>query len=140
MRQVILLIILFSTLISYGQKVKAKNIPPQARVSFNSLYPDVKEVYWTKQGKIYVAEFVYKDVNTSLVFDKDGKLNQTIIFIKKEELPKQAQDFINNNFGKKKLGDITKIKDSKGDITFNVEIKNNTVIFDEYGKYIRSLK
>jgi hypothetical protein len=141
MRQLIILILVFfTTILSYGQKVKAKNVPPQAKITFSTLYPDVKDVYWGKQHKMYIAEFTDKDLSNSVIFDKDGKLFQIINYIQIKDLPKETAEYIKKNFSKNKIGEVFRTKDAKGVITYNVEIKSRAMVFDEKGKYLRTIK
>jgi hypothetical protein len=140
MRQIILLIIIVSASFVNGQNIKHKRVPVAALTKFTSLYPEVKDVYWAKQGKVYIAEFTEKEVSTSVVFDRDGKLEQVINFIEKKDLPKEAQDYLAKYSKDKALGEISKVKDSKGTITYIVEVKSQALVFDENGKFLRVQK
>ena len=86
---------------------------------FSSLYPVAKDVFWSKQGKIYIAGFTEKDVSTSVVFDSNGNLQQVINFREKKDLPKEPQDYLDKNYKPKALGEISKVKDDKGAISYS---------------------
>jgi hypothetical protein len=132
-----LLILAFS--ISYGQKIKTKRVPAEVRTRFKSLYPNIneKDLEWVKEGKIYVCDFLTGNTLTSVFFEIDGKLINTIKDCDLNQLPKPIIDYINKNFKKKNIGSVTKQIDGKGILTYVVELKQREYVFNDDGELIK---
>lgn len=138
----ILILVLMATitLFAYPQSVKKKNIPPEAKTKLNSMFPNVKDIEWIKNGRIYIAEFLVDKTPTSVLFNNIGEFQQLVQFININDLPKDAISYLNKFFKIKQIGDVSRIKDKNDQTTYLVEIKNIAIIFDENGKFLKMNK
>ena len=137
MKQFVLIVLILSASLGYGQNIRQKRVPAEALTQFGSLYPDIKDVSWNKQGKIFIAEFSDKQNQVSVVFDENGKLQQVVNYIEIKDLPKEAQDYLTKYCKQKSIGEISKVKDAKATITFIVEVKSQALVFDANGKFLK---
>ena len=101
------------------------------------MYPKAKDVDWIKSGRIIAVEFMDDKIPSSVLFDLNSKVLQIIQYIDPKELPEEAAKYLDKYYTGKKIKEISKIKDTKNDISFIVEIKNVAVVFDASGKFQR---
>jgi hypothetical protein len=105
---------------TYAQKTKEET-PAKAKSAFATKYPTAQKVKWSveKPGEFEV-EFTLNKVESSALFDADGKFLESEIEINKSELPQAAQATIAKDFASYKLDEIEKSTDTKGTITFEM--------------------
>jgi hypothetical protein len=149
MKKIITLTALIIFANAKAQQIKESNVPSVVREAFKSLHPHVKNTEWSKEGKFYEVEFETKqinqengksrkgDVETTLVYDSNGKLIQTEIEIPVSELPAAAKEYVNSNYPGKKISEAAKITDANAVITYEAEVGKVDLIFDANGKFIK---
>ena len=69
---------IFATLIaiflfSCSESIKSTDIPEDVLSSFNSNFPDVKNVEWELENKTYEAEFMQNDKEMSASLNESGE-------------------------------------------------------------------
>lgn len=131
---------LMISLAACGQKMKEADVPTVVKDAFKKAHGDAKEVKWEKEGANFEAEFEIGETDQSVVYDASGKLIETEVEIKVEELPVGVKDYISKNYKDAKIKEATKITDAKGTITYEAEIKGMDLIFDNNGKFIKEEK
>ena len=142
MKKSILLFVVLALVVSTtAQKKNEVKVSEKAKTTFAKLYPNVKEVKWSKEGKNeYEAEFKQNGKAISLVIDAAGTLKETESEIKISDLPKSVEAFVAKNHKGWSLTEAAKIVDVKGNITFEAEIsKDNShkdLMFTKNGKPI----
>jgi len=129
--------VLFST-ISFSQTIKEKDVPTSVKNAFQQKYPQANVEKWEKEGANYEAEFDFNEVDQSVLIDVQGNIIETEIEIMLSELPKSVTEYIKTNHKGQTIKEATKISDSKGTITYEVEIKGKDLIFDRNGSFIKS--
>lgn len=122
--------------ISFGQKIKEKNVPQAIQHAFHQKYPNVKEVKWDKEENNYEASFEVNNVDNSVLFNPEGKIIETEVEIRINQLPKNALNYINAHFKNKKIKEAAKISTKEGAIIYEAEIQGKDVIFDQNGTHI----
>ncbi len=115
------------------------SVPQKVKESFKNLYPKINEVSWSKEGKNeYEASFKNSGVNTSIVLDAKGTLQETETAITASQLPKGTEEYVAKNYKGYKITETAKIVDAKGIVTFETQIskdkKNKDLIFTNDGK------
>lgn len=123
-----------------GQKVKKEDVPASVTAKFTSLYPNVKDVKWSKEDANYEAEFEVSDVEMSANFDATGNLIETETELSVSALPTAVKDYIKTNYNDAKIKEAAKIIDAKGVTTFEAEVNDADVIFDAQGKFLKEIK
>lgn len=130
------MVILMASLVSFAQKTKEQNVPQVIKNAFLQKFPKAKEVKWDKEGNNFEASFDLNDVDNSVLFNKEGKIVETEIEIKVNQLPKNAIQYLNNNYKNQKVKEAAKIVTEKGTTIFEAEIKGKDLFFDENGNLI----
>jgi hypothetical protein len=80
---------------------KNDKIPVKITQELDAMFPDKKEVAWTKHHHRYQANFIYQNCSVSITFDSDGEIVKSIEEIDFQSLPDKIiksvlKDF--NNF------------------------------------------
>ena len=90
---------------SYGRALGKPIFRTPERVLYvlDSLYPGPKEVRWSKKRKRYTADFIYKGLNFSNTFDRDGHLVKSVEEISFDLLPTQVKDKVKQFFTSYKI-------------------------------------
>jgi hypothetical protein len=138
MKRTFILIFLFlASYLLHAQNEKSNEIPSSVKSEFSSLYPGITDVKWSKEDGNFEAEFKVEKVETSVVIDSKGNLMETEQEISTDQLPKQATDYIAGSYPGKKIAETAKITDSKGTVTYEVQIGKSDLIFDAEGTFIK---
>lgn len=124
--------------VSFGQKVKEKEVPQIIQKALHEKYPNAKSVKWDKEKNNYEASFDVNKVDNSILFNGEGKIVETEVEIQISKLPKNALVYINKHFKNQKVKEAAKITNQKGAVIYEAEIKGTDLLFDENGKFISS--
>lgn len=122
-----------------AQKMSASQVPSAVTAKFATLYPNVKEVKWEKEGANYEAEFEANEVETSVNFDASGNFIESEIEMSKTDLPAAAHDYLAKNAPGARVKEVSKITDAAGKITWEAEAGELNYIFDESGNFIKTV-
>ena len=133
-------IAMFFVTFGFAQKMHAKNIPENVRLSFQKKYPTIKNAKWDREGDKYEASFDLNEKENAVLIDAKGNVLETEIEVELKQLPKSIIDYIKANYAERKAKGGAKITDAKGVITYEVEIKGMDLIFDSNGIFIKELK
>ena len=141
MKQIIL--IASSLLIISGanaQDLKESEVPEIIKQSFFKIYPNTKVDGWEKEGTDYEVEFHLNKVESSAIFDANGRFKELEQEIKITELPMAATEYCAKNYVGYKLEEAAKITNVSGKILFEAELKKGKehfdVMFDDKGNFI----
>lgn len=137
MKTRIALFLLFAFAVSLS--AQDAKVSKKAKEAFAKLHPSATEVKWSKEGeKEFEVSFKDGEIEGSLVLNKKGDVLETETIIAKSELPSEALKFVKENHPDHKITEAAKIVDSKGNVTFEIEItksnKKTDLIFDKDGK------
>ena len=116
-------------------------VPLAVQDAFAKLYPDISEVKWGKEGaNEFEAEFTRDSTRTSVVFNKDGELEETETAIRINDLPSTVAPYVSKNYPGYKISEAAKIVDDKGVVTYEAEISKETtkkdLMFDKDGNHL----
>ena len=139
-KSAILLGAMFAVSFANAQKVSDKEVPTVVKNTLQKSYPSAKEIKWEKEKANYEAGFEVSEKEYSLLIDASGKILETEMEIKMEELPANAKAFISKNYAGQKIKETAKITDSKGVVTYEAEVKGKDLIFDKNGNFIKEVK
>ncbi|HRO71398.1 MAG TPA: PepSY-like domain-containing protein [Chitinophagaceae bacterium] len=93
-----------------GQKVKDADLPAAIKTSFQSEFPDARDVEWVLKDGHYKVEFEVKDVDNIAAFDASGKLLKKGIEIKQSELPAAVSSALQSAHAGKDIDDVYKME------------------------------
>ncbi len=125
------------TSITIAQDVKESAVPEIVKSSFKKKYPTVKTVKWEKEDSNYEAGFTVNKVESSVLLDSKGNIKETENEIPISQLPKGVVEYIKKNHPTAKITEAAKITDSKGEVTYEAEIKGKDLFFDANGKFLK---
>ena len=128
----ILLVFSLCAFLGFSQVI----VPDAIKTKFAELYPMVNVMEWEAQDGFYEATFEEKDLETSVLFSSDGRVVQTETEISAELLPQTITDYVTINLGGKKIVEASKTVRADGRTTFEVEVDDTELLFDEKGNYV----
>lgn len=131
--------IVFAAITVNAQKIKEAEVPTIVIATFAKQYPNTKANGWEKEKGSYEAEFEFNKTEMSVLIDVKAGILETETKIKVIELPKTIIDYCKQNF-KEEIKEASRIVDSKGTITYEVEINKMDELFDNSGKFIKESK
>lgn len=127
---------MFAVTLVNAQKISDKEVPAVVKSTLQKNYPDAREVKWEKEKGNYEAGFEHNHSEYSLLMDVSGKIIETEIEIKKEELPLKVKEYVAKNYAGSKIKEAAKITDAKGVVTYEAEVNGMDLIFDAQGNFI----
>lgn len=138
MKTTIRFILLFSSVAVFcaAQKLKEKDVPLKVKEAFAKKFASIKVEEWEKENMNYEAEFNMNKQECSATFDENGNWLETETAIKTSGLPKGVLDYVAKNLPGKKIKEASKIENSEGKISFELEVKDVDYIFDEAGNFM----
>ncbi|MEO6882875.1 MAG: PepSY-like domain-containing protein [Bacteroidia bacterium] len=116
---------------------RGTEVPQLVKTKFQSIYHDVTKVKWGKEGANYEAEFSYKAVSTSVLFDAQGNVLETERAVTMADFPKTAKDYLAKNRAGMKITETSKITDANNKVTYEAEVKGKDIIFDDKGNFVQ---
>lgn len=137
---IFLLVAMASVSFANAQKVSEKEVPAVVKSALQKSHPNAKGLKWEKEEGNYEAGFKVGEADYSVLIDASGKILETEGEIKMEELPANAKAYVAKNYAAQKIKEVAKITDSKGVVTYEVEVKGKDLIFDNAGKFLKEVK
>ncbi len=123
-----------------AQKVSEKEVPAVVKSALQKDYPNVKKVKWEKEKGNYEAGFEVKENDYSVLIDASGNIIETEVEINIDALPANIKSYITKNYPGKKIKEAAKITDNKGVVTYEAEVNDKDLIFDNSGKFLKEVK
>lgn len=142
MKKVLFLIMIVIVTVSLSAKNKKDvKISEKVKSALTKLYPDAKNIQWTKDKKKTEATFIYNGKNISVIFDSD-LLFTTKTQIQASELPKAVKQSLDEYYRGYKIISAGIVLDTQNNIYYGMELMKTTVLikvmFDKNGKLVRS--
>ena len=119
-----------------AERVAESNVPAAVSIALERFYPG-ENVKWETEGANYEGEFKVKGVETSILLDASGNVLEIEEDIDISALPKATTDYVSKNLPEQKIKEASKITDTKGTVTYEVQIKKTSYLFDANGTFIR---
>ena len=137
---VLMMVAAMITSLTFAQKLQEKDVPAPVKTAFQKNFPQAKVEKWEKEGVNFEAEFELNKSEQSVLFDAQGGIIETEIEIEISELPNGILDYVKKNYKGQSVKEAAKITDTKGTLTYEVEIKGMDLLFDSNGKFIKEIK
>ncbi len=135
-KSVITIALIMLSFVSFAQKTKEQNVPQVIKKALSEKFPNAKNVKWDKEENNFEASFKNNNIDNSILFNANGKIIETEIAIEVNQLPKNALQYLNDNFKNQKVKEAAKIITEKGNLIYEAEIKGKDLFFDENGNFI----
>jgi hypothetical protein len=144
MRKAFLVVVLFSLVgTAMAQKLKVKNVPPQALRAFKAAYPIAKKTVWKKEGEDFEVEFQDREGEISLVFNQAGILLEREREIAQNMVPPGVLQAVVTGYPGYKINEAA-IIEKGNEVLYEVELnkgsKSLDLIFDQQGSLKRNAK
>ena len=122
-----------------GQKISASKVPANVMSAFKNQYPDIKSATWELEDGNFEANFKRNGTSTSVLYDKNGIMEETEVDIKVSELPASVGTYVNSHY-KSKIKEASKITKQNGEVNYEATLKKTEVIFDGNGNFLKEIK
>lgn len=139
-KSLILLALGASVSFASAQKLQNSEVPTSVKSAFQKLHPKATDVRWEKEKENYEASFDVNKVDNSVLFDAHGNLIETEVEIELSQLPRGILEYVKTHYADKTVKEAAKITNTKGDVTYEAEIKGMDLIFNSTGKFIKEIK
>jgi hypothetical protein len=123
-----------------AQSVEVRQVPGTVVTSFQSSYPSVSNVHWRKAGTYYVADYNENSNDMYVEYDPSGKIIETGESVDVSTYPASLTTYVKSKYKDDKIKRVYKVKDSNGKTLWKGKVKEDYLIFDENGNYIRMEK
>ncbi len=119
-----------------AERVAESNVPAAVTIALERLYPG-ENVTWESEGANYEGEFKVKGAETSVLLNANGNVLEVEEDIDVNALPKAIADYVSKNLPEQKIKEASKTTDTKGTVTYEVQIKKTDYLFDANGNFLR---
>lgn len=140
----ILFAVLFTTGLMVGtqaqnsakQKLKAEEVPAALKSSFNSEFPNAKDVEWSlKEGK-YKVKFELNDLDHFAKYDANGTRMAKGMEIKQNELPPAVMAAVKKDHANKEIDDVFKVEKDGATQYMVIFDEDNKVMYTADGQVV----
>ena len=121
----------------FGQKVDIKDVPSVVVEQFKKQYPSIEGAKWEKEKANFEVSFTHGGKHRSISYSADGNLLETEVAIDASEIPEKIMVYVRQQFGNKKVKEVSKITKANGNVTYEVEIAGKELFFDEQGNLVK---
>ena len=138
MNKVLVICILMVGYISgHGQAIKTSEVPSVVTSALKSNYPYATNIKWEMEDGMYEASFMNSKAEMAAVFSDKGILALTETKIEVSSLPAGVQEYVAKNLMNAKISEASKMVDSQGIVSYEVEIDNTDYLFTANGQFLR---
>jgi hypothetical protein len=113
-------------------------IPDPVKSSFAKSFPG-SNAEWKKDSVNFEAEFKKDGRSMSALFGPDGQLVETETTLNESEFPEPALNYIQSNYKGKPIKELERISRPDGSISFEAEVDDKELTFDQSGKLIKEV-
>ncbi len=135
-RLILLGVVMLLTIQAQSQSVKEKEVPKVVLQKMLSLYPDAKNVKWEMEDGMYEGEFKQNKSEVSVMLSRDGMVAFTEAQVEVASLPAGLLNYVADNYPGAVISEASKITDSKGMVSYELEIGGDEYVFDTNGNLI----
>src|SRR5262245_63675018 len=125
---------------STHQVIEVKQVPSVVVTSFNSSYPSVENPQWSQRGTFYVVDYSQNSNDMYVVYDPSGKIIETGEGVVATSYPAPMTTYVKTKYKDEKLVKVYKVKDANGKTLWKGKVKQDYLLFDENGNYIKMEK
>ncbi len=137
-------ILLAFTMFAFAQEnVHHKHIkvPAVVKTALYHKYRDARRVTWEKENGNYEANWGGKSgEDNSVQFTPSGEFIEIVRAIRRNQLPEKIIVYVNKHYKGVKITEAGKVTNAVGKISYEIELNDKDVIFDEQGNFIKSEK
>ncbi len=115
----------------FAQKVSADKVPTAVKSAFQQKYPTVQKVVWGIASPIeYAAIFKIGKEKSTAIFSKEGKWNETSLYVSSDQLPPEILQCISKQFTGYEVVEAQKIEVADKEEMYKVTIEKKDKAFE----------
>lgn len=118
--------------------------PNRVKANFKARYPDISDnAQWQKKGQGYSATFRQNGKPVVCDFDENGKWLKSSTELQENQLPKDAQQYIKENYPQYKYNKGVRHENGKGsryEVDLQSQNENYRLNFDKEGGFVDEKK
>jgi hypothetical protein len=118
----------------------AAEIPAAVIASNKNGHPKATQIEWSKKGTNFESKFTENGNIKIITYDEFGNSLEEEEIISVGALPADVMKFVKSHYKNPNIDEASRIKNQKGIITYEVEIKGMNLIFDANGVFLKSEK
>jgi Putative beta-lactamase-inhibitor-like, PepSY-like len=116
-------------------------VPAAVKEALTKKYPKAAKVSWEKEKGNYEANWGGKSgEDNSVQFTPSGNLIEIVHAISISELPKPVISYVKEHYNGARITEAGKVTDALGKLSYEAEVKEKDVIFDQFGNFIKAEK
>jgi len=120
-----------------AQVIEVKQVPVPVVTTFQTAYPDVTGVQWRKAGTMYIANYNQNSNEMYVTYDPEGKMVESGQTVVVTSAPAPMTTYVKTKYKDGKITKVYRVKDSSGKTIWKGKVKNDYVLFDESGNFIK---
>jgi hypothetical protein len=142
MKKIILLAALVALFVATkAQVIEVKQVPSPIVTTFQSSYPSASNVVWRKSGNYYVADYSNDNVDSYTMYEPSGKVYEYGVGVADESsYPANLTTYVKTKYKNDHIKRVYKVKDANGKTLWKGKVKEDYLLFDENGNYIKMEK
>lgn len=121
------------------REIDATEVPKDLRMSFLNEHPAAMNVEWEFDDACYEVEFEENDVDKEIKYNVNGKVIEYHSEISSDELPKQAQTYIAENYTRAEIEEVDEVdgEEIQGyEVEIEYEATEMELYFDREGNFL----
>ena len=115
-------------------------VPAVISTSFSTSYPSVEHPVWKKYGTNYIVYYTASNSDAYVLYDPSGKVIETGEGVAVTAYPAPVTTYVKTKYKDEHIEKVYKVKDVNGKTIWKGKVKNDYLIFDENGNYIKMEK
>jgi hypothetical protein len=141
MKKIILLLAMTAFLVqTKAQVIEVKQVPGVVVTTFQGAYPSVNNVQWRKSGNYYIADYNQDNNDMYVEYDPSGRVIETGEGVSASSYPAPLTTYVKTKYKDDKIKKVYRVKDANGRTIWKGKVKEDYLIFDENGNYIKMEK
>ena len=130
-----MVLITLALLFIYVSSTALTHVPTPVSKTFDLKFPNAKNIKWDKENKNeYEAAFSLDGIKYTASFNEKGEWLETETNITFNILPEKVQQAFNTSYKDSKIKAVAKIENSKGEIKYEIEIKQKNKTVEKFFK------
>ena len=146
MKKILVLFALVAFFIQANGQAEGKSAQVQVQVpsvvitSFKSSYPSVENPMWRKSGTYYIVDYSQNTNDMYVMYDASGKVMEVGEGVSATAYPAPMTTYVKTKYKDDHLKKVYKVKNAEGKTIWKGKVKEDYLLFDENGNYIKMEK
>jgi hypothetical protein len=130
-------ILMIGYLSGQAQAIKTSDVPSVVTGALKKEYPYATNIKWEMEDGMYEASFLNNKAEMAVVYSDKGVLALTETQIEIAALPASVREYFAKNMMNTSISEASKIVDSQGIVSYEVEVDKTDYLFTGNGQFLR---